>query len=112
MGDEHEDSHIALGTRHGATQSSHIVGPASAHEIQVLDQYMSSTGSGSGSASIAVVRSNPYSVYSDDSRSPVVYIRVPRRPVLPITGNGTTGFQQLEAIESVLGPHCQAVVEL
>lgn len=49
-------------------------------------------------------RPNPYSVYSDDPRNPVVYMKVPRqRGILP-SGNESSGFRQFEAMEKIVEP--------
>lgn len=81
-------------------QSGHIVGPGLARDAQMLEQYMSPRN---GTA-VSHVRPNPYSVYSDDPRDPVVYMKVPRHRPTAANGNGTTGFKQCEIIENILGP--------
>jgi hypothetical protein len=78
-------------------QSSHIVGPATAGDAQVLEQYMSPVDN-------AVVRPNPYSVYSHDPRDPVVYTKVPRQRNIIPSGNGTAGFKQYEVMEKIVDP--------
>ncbi|KAH7374851.1 putative Zn(II)2Cys6 transcription factor [Plectosphaerella cucumerina] len=85
--------------------SSHIVGPAVAPDVQMLEQYLSPAENG---GPVSHVHPNPYSVYSDDPRNPVVYLKVPRQRTTASTGNGTSGFKQCEAIENIvqpLGPH-------
>ncbi|KAL4923798.1 Zn(II)2Cys6 transcription factor [Aspergillus undulatus] len=83
-----------------SNQSGHIVGPAMARDAQVLERCMSSIHS----TAVSYARPNPYSVYSDDTRNPVIYMKVPRqRNILP-SGNGTAGFRQFEAMEKVVEP--------
>lgn len=82
------------------THSGHIVGPAAARDAQVLEQYISS----SFSKAVSHARPNPYSVYSDDPRDPVVYMKVPRHRVAMPVGNGTCGFKQYETINKIFEP--------
>ncbi|KIA75865.1 Zn(II)2Cys6 transcription factor [Aspergillus ustus] len=82
--------------------SRHIVGPAMARDAQVLERCMSSTTNYNTAVSYA--RPNPYSVYSDDTRNPVVYMKVPRQRGAVPSGNGTAGFKQFEAMEKVIEP--------
>ncbi|KEF63790.1 uncharacterized protein A1O9_01768 [Exophiala aquamarina CBS 119918] len=98
----------SLTTRSVEAQSGHIVGPVIAHDVQVLDQYMSP----SASSPLSTRKSQPYSVYSKDPSNPILYLRVPRRRELLATGNGTSGFAQCEAISKVLEPHCNSVFDL
>lgn len=84
------------------TQSGHIIGPASARDVQILEQYLP----------VSHARPNPYSVYSSDTRNPIVYLKVPRQRVRTSRGNGSAGFRQYESIEKVLEPHGGDVVEL
>lgn len=88
--------------------SGHIVGPNLARDAQMLEQYITLRD---GTA-VGRVRPSPYSVYSDDPRDPVVYIKVPRQRSITTTGNGTTGFKQCEIIDNILGPHRIALLEL
>ena len=84
--------------------SSHIVGPAVAHDVQMLEQYISPKDTGP----VGHVHPNPYSVYSDDPRNPVVYLKVPRQRSTVFSGNGTSGFKQCEILDNILGslgPH-------
>lgn len=81
-------------------QSGHIIGPALARDAQVLERYMLPVYN----TVMSHARPNPYSVYSDDPRNPVVYMQGPRqRGVLPI-GNGTSAFRQFETMEKILDP--------
>lgn len=89
-------------------RSGHIVGPVSAHDVQVLDQYMSP----STSSPKMTRKTQPYSVYSTDPTNPILYLRVPRRRESPATGNGAAGYAQCEAISKVLEPHCNSVFDL
>jgi hypothetical protein len=82
-------------------QTGHIVGPAVARDVQVLEQYMSPTYSG---LAVSYARPNPYSVYSDDPRHPIVYLKVPRQRVVSSLGNGSASFKQYETIEKILEP--------
>lgn len=81
-------------------QASHIVGPALARDAQVLEKYISPAYS----SIVSHARPNPYSVYSDDPRNPVVYMKVPRQRGVDPSGNGTSGFKQCETIEKILQP--------
>lgn len=83
------------------TQTGHIVGPAVARDVQVLEQYMSPTY---GGLAVSYARPNPYSVYSDDPRHPIVYLKVPRQRVITSLGNGSAGFKQYEIMERILEP--------
>ncbi|KAL2864060.1 Zn(II)2Cys6 transcription factor [Aspergillus lucknowensis] len=83
-----------------SSQSRHIVGPAMARDAQVLERCMSSIYN----AAVSYARPNPYSVYSDDTRNPVVYMKVPRQRGAVPSGNGTAGFKQFEAMEKVIEP--------
>lgn len=89
-------------------QSRHIVGPSLARDAQVLEQYISPRD---GTA-VSHVRPNPYSVYSDDPRDPVVYMKVPRQRSSAASGNGTVGFKQCEIIENILGSLRTPLVQL
>lgn len=80
--------------------SGHIVGPAMARDAQVLEQYMSPTYN----SEVSYARPNPYSVYSDDPRNPVVYMKVPRQRGIVPSGNGTPGFRQAETMEKIIEP--------
>lgn len=100
------DSNLTM--RSVDAQSSHIVGPVVAHDVQVLDQYMSPQTPSPKS----MRKSQPYSVYSDDPKNPILYLRVPRRRERLATGNGNAGFAQCEAISKVLEPHCNDVFDL
>ncbi|KAL3444556.1 fungal-specific transcription factor domain-containing protein [Aspergillus insuetus] len=91
-----------------SSQSRHIVGPAMARDAQVLERCMSSIYN----TAVSYARPNPYSVYSDDTRNPVVYMKVPRQRGPVPSGNGTAGWKQFEAMEKVvepLGPELCAV---
>ncbi|KAL5334965.1 fungal-specific transcription factor domain-containing protein [Aspergillus crustosus] len=83
-----------------SNQSGHIVGPAMARDAQVLERCMSSIYS----TAVSYARPNPYSVYSDDTRNPVIYMKVPRQRNVVPSGNGTAGFKQFEALEKVIEP--------
>lgn len=89
--------------------SSHIVGPAVAPDVQMLEQYLSPRETG---GAVSHVHPNPYSVYSDDPRNPVVYLKVPRQRTTTATGNGTSGFKQCEIIENILHPLGPNLIEL
>jgi hypothetical protein len=82
-------------------QTGHIVGPAVARDVQVLEQFMSPT---CGGLAVSYARPNPYSVYSDDPKHPIVYLKVPRQRVASSLGNGSAGFKQYETIEKILEP--------
>lgn len=101
-------SRTAMAPTRGETAlSSHIVGPAVAHDAQILGHYISPRDTGTGAA-VSHVHPNPYSVYSDDPRNPVVYLKVPRQRSTASSGNGTSGFEQCEILENILGslgPH-------
>ncbi|RDW64314.1 fungal specific transcription factor domain-containing protein [Aspergillus mulundensis] len=73
-----------------------------ARDAQVLEQCMSSIPLANSAVSYA--RPNPYSVYSDDTRNPVLYMKVPRQRNVVPSGNGTAGFRQFEAMEKVVEP--------
>ncbi|KAL4867829.1 hypothetical protein BDV12DRAFT_110927 [Aspergillus spectabilis] len=83
-----------------SNQSGHIVGPAMARDAQVLERCMSSIYS----TAVSYARPNPYSVYSDDTRNPVIYMKVPRQRNIVPSGNGNAGFRQFEAMEKVIEP--------
>ncbi|KAL4993309.1 fungal-specific transcription factor domain-containing protein [Aspergillus recurvatus] len=83
-----------------SNQSGHIVGPAMARDAQVLERCMSSIPN----SAVSYARPNPYSVYSDDTRNPVIYMKVPRQRNTAPSGNGTAGFRQFEAMEKVVEP--------
>ncbi|KAK4942009.1 hypothetical protein LTR10_018190 [Elasticomyces elasticus] len=90
------------------THSGHIVGPVAAPDVQVLEQYMSP----SAAMPISHARPNPYTVYSNDFRNPIVYLKVPRHRVPSSRGNGSAGFKQYESVEKMLEPHGADVVDL
>ncbi|KAL4901047.1 hypothetical protein BDW74DRAFT_187905 [Aspergillus multicolor] len=92
----------AAGLNDVSNQSGHIVGPAMARDAQVLEQCMSAIPQANSAVSYA--RPNPYSVYSDDTRNPVLYMKVPRQRNIVPSGNGTPGFRQFEAMEKVVEP--------
>ncbi|KAH8653573.1 fungal-specific transcription factor domain-containing protein [Xylariales sp. PMI_506] len=81
-------------------EASHIVGPVHARDAQVLEKYISPTYS----SLVSHARPNPYSVYSDNPRNPVVYMKVPRQRGIDPSGNGTFGFKQCETIQKILEP--------
>ncbi|OJJ42544.1 hypothetical protein ASPZODRAFT_76489 [Penicilliopsis zonata CBS 506.65] len=89
-GESHQPAAPAAAGADDGTQSDHIVGPAMARDAQVLGQYET--------------HPNPYSVYSDDSRNPVVYMKVPRQRNVVPSGNGTAGFRQFETMEKIVEP--------
>ncbi|KAI9729355.1 MAG: hypothetical protein M1834_006878 [Cirrosporium novae-zelandiae] len=84
-------------------QSAHIIGPAIARDVQVLERYMSPKYNLAESH----VRPNPYNVYSDDPTDPVVYMKVPRQRVVLPSGNGSPAFKQLEILDKVFEPHSE-----
>lgn len=88
--------------------SSHIVGPAVASDVQMLDQYLSPQKDGA----VSHVHPNPYSIYSDDPRNPVVYLKVPKQRSQSSTGNGTTGFKEWQIMENILRPMGPKVLDL
>ncbi|KAH8901631.1 1-aminocyclopropane-1-carboxylate [Thozetella sp. PMI_491] len=88
--------------------SGHIVGPALARDAQMLEQFISPKDDIAESH----VHPNPYSVYSDDPRNPVVYMKVPRQRTTASSGNGTSGFKQCEILEKILEPLGPDLVEL
>ncbi|KAJ4515693.1 hypothetical protein HRR83_004600 [Exophiala dermatitidis] len=94
--------------RPAQTHSGHIIGPVAARDVQVLEQYMSPAAT----LPVSHARPNPYSVYSSDSRNPIVYLKVARQRVRASRGNGSAGFKQYEAIEKVLEPLGGDIVEL
>lgn len=94
--------------RPAQTHSGHIIGPVAARDVQVLEQYMSPAAT----LPVSHARPNPYSVYSSDTRNPIVYLKVPRQRVRASRGNGSAGFKQYEAIEKVLEPLGGDVVDL
>lgn len=90
----------ASGMAAALNEASHIVGPATARDAQVLEKYISPTNN----SIVSHARPNLYSVYSDDPRNPIVYMKVPRRRGIDPSGNGTSGFKQSENIEKILQP--------
>lgn len=88
--------------------SSHIIGPALARDAQMLEQFMSPRDDIAESH----VHPNPYSVYSNDPRNPVVYMKVPRQRGAISSGNGTPGFKQCEVIDKILEPLGPSLIEL
>lgn len=89
-------------SKNTSNQSGHIVGPPMARDAQLLEQYLSPTGN--RSTTTAYARSTPYSIYSDDPRNPVVYMKVPRQRGIPPAGNGTSSFSQFETMQKILEP--------
>lgn len=88
------------GTQEQLKNTGHIIGPAVARDAQVLERYMLPVYN----TRVSHAQPNPYSVYSDDPRNPVVYLKVPRqRGVFP-SGNGTSSFRQFETMEKILEP--------
>ena len=90
------------------THSGHIIGPVAAPDVHVLEQYMSP----SAAMPISHARPNPYTVYSNDFRNPIVYLKIPRHRVPSSRGNGSAGFKQYESVEKMLEPHGADVVDL
>lgn len=102
---QNEDSNLR-GDAH--THSGHIIGPVAAPDVQILEQHMSP----STALPVSHARPNPYTVYSNDFRNPIVYLKVPRHRVPSSKGNGTAGFRQYECVEKMLEPHGADVVDL
>ncbi|KAJ9396058.1 transcriptional regulator family: Fungal Specific TF [Paecilomyces variotii] len=73
-----------------------------ARDAQILEQHLSPTRNRNTTSLYA--RSTPYSVYSDDPRNPVVYMKVPRQRGIPPAGNGTSSFSQFETMQKILEP--------
>lgn len=99
-----DDIHDAPASASKSTfdQSGHIIGPAMARDAQILEQHLSPTRNRNTTSLYA--RSTPYSVYSDDPRNPVVYMKVPRQRGIPPAGNGTSSFSQFETMQKILEP--------
>lgn len=83
-------------------QLGHIIGPAMARDAQLLEQYLSPTSNTNTAGASA--RPTPYSIYSDDPRNPVVYMKVPRQRGIPPAGNGTSSFSQFETMQKIIEP--------
>jgi hypothetical protein len=86
-------------------QSSILVGPAVAEDVEILQRHISSHEPSQNQ------RSNPYRLLFRDSSNPVIYLSVPRYR----TGLETTvdaGKGHLEIVSQILGPFRDEVIEL
>jgi len=90
---------------HSGQQSGHIVGPAAAHDVQILEQYTSPTLAASHAL-------NRYNVFSSDAKNPIIFLKVPRQRSQVYQGNGSAGFKQYESIVKVLEPLGEDVLDL
>jgi hypothetical protein len=88
--------------------SSHIVAPAVASDVQMLEQYLHPQAD----AAESHVHPNPYSVYSDDPRNPVVYLKVPKQRSRSSKGSGVPGYKEWEIMENILHPLGPSLLEL
>jgi hypothetical protein len=84
------------------SESIHIVGPIMANDAQVVERYMSPKDTISQDKA-------QYTVYSNDSREPILYTKVSRcRPGLQ--PSGVAGAQQRVIIEQILGPFTEELI--
>lgn len=87
------------------TESSLILNPPMAEDIEILEHYLTSNGPGSASTG------KPYSLISSGPGNPIVYLTVPRRRKgLPTVAD--PGRSQREVIEQILGPFKEDVINL
>lgn len=86
-------------------QSSILIGPAVAEDVEILQRHISSHETSQSQ------RSDPYRLLFRDSSNPVIYLSVPRYR----TGLETTvdaGKGHLEIVSQILGPFKNEVIEL
>lgn len=87
------------------TESSLILNPPMAEDIEILEHYMTSNGHGDASTG------KPYSLISSAPGNPVIYLTVPRRRKGLATA-ADPGQSQREVIEQVLGQFKDEVINL
>jgi hypothetical protein len=76
-----------------------------AEDIQVLEHYLTSTGT------VGATTGKPYSVVPSAPGKPVVYLTVPRRRE-GLRGEAKPGLKQREVMEQILGQFKDEVVKL
>ena len=86
-------------------ESSLMLNPPMAEDIEVLEHYLTSHGSASASSA------KPYSVISNAPGKPIVYLTVPRRRQ-GLRVEPQPGLKQREIMEQILGQWKADVVEL
>jgi len=84
--------------------STMIVGPTAAEDVQAIEQYVSSKSSEDIGRS-----SRPYSIISNDTSKPVLYLSVPRYRK-GLKGNISPGKSQREIMEQILGPFAPTLI--
>lgn len=86
-------------------QSSLLLNPPMAEDIEILEHYLSSTRSS------RQFTAKPYKVVSNTAGKPIVYLTVPRRRK-GLRSTTDPGRSQREIVEQILGPHKNDVVQL
>lgn len=87
-------------------QSSVIVGPATAEDVQAVNQYLAMrTPPGQQSA-------NRYNTISDNPKDPILYLQVPRHRQGVLPSKSHPGISQKDILEQILGPLAEEVIEM
>lgn len=102
-----QSSSRSRGPEDPKNESVHIVGPVAAEDAQVIEKFMPPERSNKSPES----RKNPYNVYSNDPRKPILYTTVSRRRQGMRMGN-PPGENQKEILEQILGPFKDDLVKL
>ncbi|GAD93400.1 C6 transcription factor [Paecilomyces variotii No. 5] len=105
--DGRQSSSASRGPEDPKNESVHIVGPVAAEDAQVIEKFMPPERSNKSPES----RKNPYNVYSNDPRKPILYTTVSRRRQGMRMGN-PPGENQKEILEQILGPFKDDLVKL
>ncbi|KAB8360681.1 hypothetical protein FH972_024418 [Carpinus fangiana] len=87
------------------SQSAHIIGPSVAHDLRTLKDYLNVDDE----VSEPQARPNPYNIYSDDPKDPIIYRKAPRkRAGLP---DGMS-LKYLADLERLIHPYAHFVIDL
>lgn len=86
-------------------QSSLILNPPMAEDVEALEHYLTSHGRGGGSTA------KPYSLIPSAPGKPIVYLTVPRRRK-GLHSEINPGARQREIMEQILGQHKDDVIRL
>lgn len=95
----------SLDSTEAAISASVLVGPVSAHDAQVVEQYMTAHRINTST------QRNPYGVYSDNPQRPILYTTIARKRegsrVIQVPGS-----KQLEVVEQILGASIKDIIQL
>jgi hypothetical protein len=91
-------------------QIAHIVGPAAASDVHVLEDYLSSLLVTDSRAQQSTHPSS-YSIYARGSNGPAFYTRTLRQPV-GISRPRTPGIDECEIIERIIEPYADDLISM